>query len=64
MSRTARSTIKSQRGKLARFAASKVFMQSKPNATKVYMPPLSAAVTTFPFRDVRAGSCLVQRAAR
>jgi hypothetical protein len=61
MAGTARSTVKSQRGKLARFSANKVFMSAKPSSKKIYMPPPSARVSVFPSGVVRAGSCLVNR---
>lgn len=58
----ARSTVKAQRDKLARFSASKVFMAAKPHHTRVGASPKSATVTSYPSgRDDRAGACLVSR---
>lgn len=62
MARIARSTVKAQRDKLARFAANRVFLQAKPSATRVGASPKSASVTPYPSgRDDRAGACLVGR---
>jgi hypothetical protein len=56
----ARSTVKAQRDKLARFSAKTVFLATKPGS-KITLPPRSAVLS--PWSDVRngvrAGACQV-----
>lgn len=62
MASTARSTVKAQRSKLARFSASRVFLQAKPYHHRVGASPKSAVVSPYPTdRDDRAGACAVGR---
>lgn len=60
MARSARSTVKAQRAKLARFSAKTVFVGTKPG-TKISLPPRSRWVSPWSdvINSVRAGSCAV-----
>jgi hypothetical protein len=58
---TARSTVKAQRGKLARFSANRVFIFAKPGRRSMFLPPSSATVSSLPSGATRAGACSVGR---